>query len=92
VSSVQAEIDEKLLAEIRRLAAEQGRSERELLDEAIRRYLQEPRRRSSSLEELFERIDRGQRERGVKPLSEEEAMELAYEELHAMRRERRATR
>lgn len=36
---------------------------------------------------LFERIDRGQRERGVEPLSEEEAMRLANEELHAMRRE-----
>jgi hypothetical protein len=92
VSSVQAEIDEKLLKEIRRLAQKQGRSERELLDEAIRRYLQEPPRRSGSLKELFERIDRGQRERGVEPLSEEEAMELADEELHAMRRERRATR
>jgi hypothetical protein len=36
---------------------------------------------------LFERIDRGQRERGVEPLSDEEAMLLANEELHAMRRE-----
>lgn len=42
-----------------------------------------------SLNELFERIDRGQRERGVEPLSEEEAMRLANEELHAMRRARR---
>jgi len=45
---------------------------------------------ASSLDELFERIDRGQRERGVEPLSEEEAMRLADEELHAMRREREA--
>jgi hypothetical protein len=42
---------------------------------------------AGNLEELFERIDRGQRERGVEPLSEEEAMRLADEELHAMRRE-----
>ena len=39
MSSVRAEIDEKLLAEVRRLADEQGRSERELLDEAVRIYL-----------------------------------------------------
>ena len=89
---VQAEIDERLLSEIRKLAQQQGRSERELLEEAIRRYLREPTRRSGSLEELFERIDRGQRERGVEPLSEEEAERLAYEELHAMRRERKAAR
>lgn len=44
---------------------------------------------TGSLDELFERIDRGQRERGVDPLSEEEAMRLADEELHTMRRERR---
>lgn len=48
--------------------------------------------RRKSLDDLFERIDRGQRERGVDPLSEDEAMKLADEELHAMRREREAGR
>jgi hypothetical protein len=48
--------------------------------------------RPGSLEELFERIDRGQRERGVEPLSEEDAIRLADEELHAMRRARRTGR
>jgi hypothetical protein len=47
---------------------------------------------TGSLDELFERIDRGQRERGVEPLSEEEALRLADEELHTMRRERRTGR
>ena len=82
---VQAEIDEKLLSEIRRLARQQGRPERELLDEAIRRYLEraDPRR----FEELLTRMS------SRSELGEEEAMELAsYEELHAMRRERRAAR
>jgi hypothetical protein len=45
--------------------------------------------RDQSIVALFARIDRERRERGVKPLSEEEAMRLANEELHAMRRERR---
>jgi hypothetical protein len=42
---------------------------------------------TGSLDKLFERIDRGQRD--IEPLSEEEAMHLADEELHDMRRERR---
>jgi hypothetical protein len=44
------------------------------------------------LAELFERMDWGRKERGIEPLSEEEAMRLANEELHAMRRERTAER
>lgn len=79
---MQAEIDEKLLAEIRRLAGEQGRSEGELLDEAVRRYLERsnPRRFEELLERMSSRFD----------LDEDEAERIAYEELHAMRRERKA--
>jgi len=82
VSSVQAEIDEKLLAEIRRLAQEQGRSERELVDEAIRRYLErsDPRRFEELLKKMSSHFD----------LDEDEAERIAYEELHTMRRERKA--
>ena len=50
-------------------------------------YISSPQERPRSLEELFERIDRWQRERGVEPLSEEEAMRLAVEEQRASRRE-----
>jgi hypothetical protein len=39
------------------------------------------------IDALFQLIDQEQRERGVEPLSEEEAMRIASEELHAMRRE-----
>ena len=78
------EIDAGLLDELRRRARNQGRPERELLDEAVRRYLD----RSGTLSDLFERIERGQKERGVEPLSDEEAMRLAVEEQHAWRRER----
>jgi hypothetical protein len=84
---MQAEISPELLEELRRRAREQGRPERELLDEAVKSYLERP----SSLAELFEGIDQGQRERGVAPLSEGEAMRLAVEEQHAWRRERRST-
>ncbi len=49
-------------------------------------------RSSENLEELFARAERWQQEHGVEPLSEEEAMKLANEELHAMRRERRSAR
>lgn len=79
------QIDVGLLEELRRRARDQGRDEVELLDEAVRSFLNRP----GSLAELFEQIDRGQRERGVEPLSEEEAMRLAVEEQHAWRRERR---
>lgn len=84
------EIDAGLLEELRRRAEEQGRPEGELLEEAVRRYLLAlAPRRSGSMKEFFEKLEHRQREEGVEPLSEDEAMELANEELHAMRRERR---
>lgn len=78
---MQAEIDSKLLSEIRKLAEEQGRSERELLDEALRHYLKrsDPRRFEELLEKMSSRFD----------LDEAEAERIAYEELYASRRERR---
>jgi hypothetical protein len=83
---MQTEISPELLEELRRRAREQGRSERELLEEAVKSYLERP----GSLAELSEGIDQGQRERGVAPLSEAEAMRLAVEEQHAWKRERRS--
>ncbi|CAA9408231.1 hypothetical protein AVDCRST_MAG82-622 [uncultured Rubrobacteraceae bacterium] len=77
------EINTELLQELRSRAQKQGRSEDELLEEAVRRYLERP----GSLSELFERIERGRRDRGVELLSDEEAMKLAVEEQHAWRRE-----
>lgn len=84
------EINAGLLTELRRRAEELGRPEGELLDEAVRRYLLVLMpRRSGSLEEFFEKVERRRREEGVEPLSEDEAMELANAEVHAWRRERR---
>lgn len=77
---MQTEIDERLLAQLRELASEQGRSERELLDEAVMSYLQrsDPRRFEELLERMSSRFE----------LTDEEAQRVANEELHAMRRER----
>ncbi len=86
------EIDAGLLEELRRKAREQDRTEGELLEEIVRRYLILAPRRSDSFGEFFEKVERRQREEGVEPLSEDEAMQLANEELHAMRRERREGR
>lgn len=84
------EVDAEVLAELQKRAGEQGRILRELVDEALRLYLAEldRPRRPGGLNELLARIDREQRERGVEPLSEEEAMRLAVEEQHAARREK----
>jgi hypothetical protein len=84
------EIDAGLLKELRARAHEQSRTESELLEEIIRSYLVLAPRRSNSLGGFFEDLERRRREDGVEPLSEEEAIDLANEELHAMRRERRA--
>jgi len=85
------EIDAGLLEELRAKAREQSRTEGELLEEIIRSYLVLAPRRSNSLGEFFEVLER-RREEGVEELSEEEAISLANEELHAMRRERREAR
>jgi hypothetical protein len=83
-------IDAGHLEELRAKAHQQSRTESELLEEIIRSYLVLAHRRANSLGDFFEDLERRRREEGVEPLSEEEAIDLANEELHAMRRERRA--
>jgi hypothetical protein len=83
------EIDAGLLQELQARAREQSRTEGELLEEIVHSYLVLAPRRSNSLDEFFEGLQRRCREIGVEQLSEEEAVSLANEELHAMRRERR---
>jgi hypothetical protein len=85
-------IDAGLLEELRSRAHEQSRTEGELLEEIVRSYLVLAPRRSDSLGAFLENLERRRREEGVEPLSEEEAISLANEELQAMRRERRETR
>jgi len=66
-------VEEDVLREIRVTAARRGRTVSELVEDALR---------MSTLSGLIESI------RSRSDLSEEEALELAYSELHAMRRER----
>ena len=92
-------IDEELLEAVRKLAAEQGRDEREVIEEALRRYLDAP---PASLVEALRREQEQKRERGFMALldrmssrfdlDEDEAMELATAEIRAMREERLAAR
>lgn len=56
-------------------------------------YIDPPEDRpAESFAELFERVGRWQRERGVDPLSDDEALRLAVEEQHAWRSGREARR
>lgn len=52
---MQPQIRSELLEELRRRAHEQGRPESELLEEALKSYLERP----NSLAQLFERTDPG---------------------------------
>lgn len=65
-------VEEDVLREIRVTAARRGCTVSELVEDALRR---------STLSGLIESV------RSRSDLSEEEALELAYSELHAMRRE-----
>jgi len=73
------EFDEELLAQLRTDVARSGRSEAAVVQEAVRRYL-------DSLAGL-ERVVRRMQGRGH--LNEAEGLALAYDELRAMRFERR---
>ena len=64
-------IDEMLLRSMQVLAARQGKRDSDVVEAALRKYLG------------FDVLDRV---RARSDLTEEEAMKLAYEELHAMRR------
>lgn len=71
-------IDEDVLRRARVAAARRGKRDSEILEDALRNYLF-----SGVLESIWAR----QRDEGLE-LSEEEALELAYSELRAMRTER----
>ena len=89
-------IDDALLESVRKVSAEQGRDEREVIEEAVRRYIDPP---SAPLVESLRREreqehDRGfaqllERMSGRFDLDEDEAMDLATAEIRAMREERR---
>lgn len=69
-------VDEEVLRAVRIKAARTGKRDSEVIEESLRRDLG-----LDELERIWAR---------VKPLSEQESLDLAYAELHAMRRERDA--
>jgi hypothetical protein len=82
------DISSEVLDAVRSAAEEQGRDERELVEDAVRFYLlaSMPGRREETFDEILDSVAEWQRARGVEALSEEEAIKLAVEEQHAARR------
>lgn len=70
-------IDEDVLRSVRIKAARTGKRDSEVIEESLRRDL-----RLDTMERIWANVKN--------PLSEEEAMKLAYSELRAMREERDA--
>ncbi|HWN73835.1 MAG TPA: hypothetical protein VNN15_08525 [Solirubrobacterales bacterium] len=69
-------VDEDVLRSVRIKAARTGKRDSEVIEESLRRDLG-----LNVLEEIWAK---------VKPAPEKEGLDLAYSELHAMRKERRA--
>lgn len=85
----ETKMDRELLDALRRRAAEKGREEYEVLEDAARFYLEHGNR--ASITELIER-SRERRERaGVPEPSEDEAMRIAIAEQRAHRDEASGT-
>ena len=77
-------IDSDLVERARARARVEGRGEEDLVEEALRRYLDGGD--DASFGEILNGVAAWQERHGAEPLSEEQAMELAVEEQHAHRR------
>jgi len=78
-------IDRELVERARERARREGRDESELIEDALRSYLDRDDRRAS-ISESLESARRRREASGIPELSEEEAMRIAVEEQHAYRR------
>jgi predicted transcriptional regulator len=78
-------IDRELVERARERARREGRDESELIEDALRRYLDRDLRRAS-ISESLENARKRRETAGIPELSEEEAMRIAVEEQHAYRR------
>ena len=78
-------LDPELLRAVKVVAASSGRHDYEILEDAVRQYLHTAQAEASrqELRELLDQLG------GQDALSDEEALKLAYDELHAARRARR---
>ncbi|MDQ3436340.1 MAG: hypothetical protein M3491_03195 [Actinomycetota bacterium] len=77
-------IDRVLVERARERARREGREESELIEDALRRYLDGGE--EETFGEILDRVAAWQREHGIDPPSEEEAIKLAVQEQHALRR------
>lgn len=80
----ETKIDRSLVERARELARREGREESDVIEDALKRYFGEVG--EETFGEILDGVAAWQREHGVEPLSEEEAMKLAVEEQHASRR------
>ena len=78
-------LDPELLRAVKVVAASSGRHDYEILEDAVRQYLRTTNAETSR-QELRHLLDQFG---GQDPVSDEEALSLAYTELHAARRARR---
>ena len=74
-------LDSSLVRAVRTLAARSGRSDTEIVEDALRSYLGAPG--DGAGQSLREMLD------GRAEVADDEALSLAYAELHAARRSRR---
>ena len=84
-------IDDDLRDATKVAAVAAKKTESEIVEQALRQYLKtdDAERDRQSIRDLFDRIAERQEREGIPPLTDEEAMQLANEELHAMRAEKR---
>jgi hypothetical protein len=78
-------IDRELVERARERARREGREESELIEDALRHYLDRGDRRPG-ISESLENARRRREALDIPELSEEEAMRIAVEEQHAYRR------
>ncbi len=81
----ETKMDSELLNALRRRAAEEGREEYEVLEDAARFYLEHGNR--AGITELIERSRQRRERTGVPEPPEDEAMRIAVAEQHAHRDE-----
>ncbi len=84
-------INRELLERDRQRAREEGRKKSDVIEAALKRYLdredrRDPEHEETSFEEILDGVADWQCEHGVEPLSEDEAMRLAVRAQHAYKR------
>ncbi len=83
-------LDEEVLTAAKLTAVATHRSESALVEEALRAYLVDERRAEQAQASLHDLLTRLAQRRGADDLTEDEAMEMAVQEVRAVRRERRS--